>query len=114
MRSSLDEPTTYLDTPTIQALEVLLTSYQGTVLFASHDRRFVSKVATKIMKISQQSITTFDGTYEEYMEYQQKKASEKDAVKDYVEELLQVEMQITLFYNLHDSIIDYDNLYQLQ
>lgn len=91
----LDEPTTYLDTLTIQALEDLLTSYQGTVLFASHDRRFVSKVATKIMEISQQSITTFDGTYEDYMEYQQKKASEKDVVKDYVEELLQVEMQIT-------------------
>jgi ATPase subunit of ABC transporter with duplicated ATPase domains len=47
----LDEPTNNLDVDAILALERLLVSYAGTVLFASHDRRLVEKVATKIWRV---------------------------------------------------------------
>lgn len=48
----LDEPTNYLDLPTLTALEQFLTTYPGTVLFVSHDETFVTHVATRVLKLS--------------------------------------------------------------
>ena len=50
-----DEPTSYLDIETVEALERLLINYEGTVVFVSHDSRFVENIATKIkiIEISQ-------------------------------------------------------------
>ena len=48
----LDEPTNYLDLPTLRALEAFLTSYPGTILFVSHDETFVKHVATRILALS--------------------------------------------------------------
>jgi len=57
----LDEPTNHLDLFTMQALEALLVDYGGTLLFVSHDRAFVRAVATRVMTISGDRLSTFEG-----------------------------------------------------
>jgi len=64
----LDEPTNYLDLDSLEVLEQALIEYPGTVLFVSHDRRFINNVAQQIMIIKEHKITTFQGSYIEYRE----------------------------------------------
>ncbi|KHD37306.1 ABC transporter [Clostridium acetobutylicum] len=63
----LDEPTNYLDVYSMNALEEVLKDYAGTVLFVSHDRRFVNNIANFIITIKNNRIEQFDGTYSEYV-----------------------------------------------
>lgn len=62
----LDEPTNYLDIYSIEAVEEALLNYDGTLLFISHDRRLVEKVADNIMCIENNKINTFQCTLNEY------------------------------------------------
>jgi ATPase subunit of ABC transporter with duplicated ATPase domains len=64
----LDEPTNHLDLEAIEALVEGLRSYDGTLIFVSHDRWFVSQLASRIFEISPRGINDFPGTYEEYLE----------------------------------------------
>jgi ATPase subunit of ABC transporter with duplicated ATPase domains len=64
----LDEPTNHLDLEAIEALVEGLKEYDGTLIFVSHDRWFVSQLATRIFEISPKGINDFPGTYEEYLE----------------------------------------------
>ncbi|GAA5188717.1 ABC-F family ATPase [Ferrimonas gelatinilytica] len=66
----MDEPTNHMDMESIEALNTALEEYQGTLLFVSHDRVFVSSVATRIIELKQDGITDFHGTYEEYLRSQ--------------------------------------------
>ena len=63
----LDEPTNHLDLEGIQSLAEGLAVYEGTILFVSHDRWFVEKVATRILEITPEGIEDFPGTYAEYL-----------------------------------------------
>lgn len=63
----LDEPTNYLDVYSMNALEEVLKDYAGTVIFVSHDRRFVNNIANFIITIKNNRIEQFDGTYSEYV-----------------------------------------------
>ncbi len=47
----LDEPTNYLDLPSIEALEAMFSEYEGTLVFVSHDEEFIRKVATEILEV---------------------------------------------------------------
>ena len=58
----LDEPTNHLDLFTLEALEGLLSGYGGTLLFVSHDKAFVSAVATRIATLEKGKLATFEGT----------------------------------------------------
>ncbi len=64
----MDEPTNHLDMETIQALLDALKAYPGTILFVSHDRHFVSELATHIVEITANGLKDFPGTYSEYLE----------------------------------------------
>ena len=64
----LDEPTNHLDLEAIEALVEGLREYDGTLIFVSHDRWFVQKLANRILEISPKGIQDFRGTYEEYLE----------------------------------------------
>lgn len=66
----LDEPTNFLDIDALKALEELLRDYEGTILLVSHDRRFISGIANRILTIENQKIQVFDGTYEAYKHYE--------------------------------------------
>ncbi len=63
----LDEPTNHLDLEAIAALVQALQAYEGTVLFVSHDRAFVSALATRILEVTEQGFRDFPGSYEEYL-----------------------------------------------
>jgi pleuromutilin/lincosamide/streptogramin A transport system ATP-binding/permease protein len=62
----LDEPTNFLDMEAVEALESLLKEYEGSVIFVSHDRRFIEQVATRILEIRNKEIQLFEGTYHQY------------------------------------------------
>lgn len=63
----LDEPTNHLDMESIESLNSALESYTGTLLFVSHDREFVSSLATRIIDMRPEGIVDYRGTYEEYL-----------------------------------------------
>ena len=67
----LDEPTNHLDMESIEALNLALEHYPGTLLFVSHDREFVSSLATRVIEIKDKQLVDFQGTYEEYLAHQQ-------------------------------------------
>ena len=63
----VDEPTNHLDLEGIEALAQGLQKYDGSVIFVSHDRWFVSRLATRILELRRDGIEDFVGTYEEYL-----------------------------------------------
>jgi len=63
----LDEPTNHLDMEAIEVLNTALEQYPGTLIFVSHDREFVSSLATRIIETRDRKLLDFKGTYEEYL-----------------------------------------------
>jgi ATPase subunit of ABC transporter with duplicated ATPase domains len=63
----MDEPTNHLDMESIESLNLALENYPGTVVFVSHDREFVSSVATRIIELTATGIIDFTGTYDDYL-----------------------------------------------
>lgn len=64
----LDEPTNHLDLEGIEALSEGLNAYDGTIIFVSHDRWFVSSLATRILEITPYGVEDFSGSYADYLE----------------------------------------------
>ena len=76
----LDEPTNHMDIVGKDALEKMLNEYEGTVLFVSHDRYFISRIATGILEFSseetaQDNVKQYKMTYEQYLEEKNREAS---------------------------------------
>jgi ATPase subunit of ABC transporter with duplicated ATPase domains len=71
----LDEPTNHLDLESINALNIALQKYDGTVLLVTHDHDVIDEVATRIWHFKNGKIEDFKGPYEEYLAYAQEKAS---------------------------------------
>ncbi len=65
----LDEPTNHLDLESIEALVEALRSYDGTLIFVSHDRWFVSRLANRIVEITAEGIRDYQGSYEDYVHF---------------------------------------------
>ena len=63
----MDEPTNHMDMEAIEALNLALEHYEGTLIFVSHDREFVSSLATRVIEIKDQTLIDYQGTYEEYL-----------------------------------------------
>jgi len=63
----MDEPTNHLDMESIEALNLALENYPGTLIFVSHDREFVSSLATRIVELSANGVNVFKGSYEEFL-----------------------------------------------
>ena len=66
----LDEPTNHLDMESIEALNLALENYPGTLIFVSHDREFVSSLATRIIELTADGVTDFSGSYDDYLRSQ--------------------------------------------
>ncbi len=66
----MDEPTNHLDMESIESLNLALEMYKGTLIFVSHDREFVSSLATRILELTEDGIRDFGGTYEDYLRTQ--------------------------------------------
>lgn len=69
----LDEPTNYLDTFSLEAMEEVLVAYPGNLLFVSHDRRFINKVANNLLLIRDKKIVHFPGNLEQYEQHLERK-----------------------------------------
>ncbi|WP_054773992.1 ABC-F family ATPase [Methylogaea oryzae] len=63
----LDEPTNHLDMESIESLNGALEQYPGTLIFVSHDREFVSSLATRIIELGPQGVVNFNGSYDDYL-----------------------------------------------
>ncbi|WP_346895663.1 ribosomal protection-like ABC-F family protein [Clostridium sp. UBA7503] len=68
----LDEPTNYMDINSLEIVENVLKDYHSTLLFVSHDRRFVESIADHIMTIENHKIKVFKGNYKEYLDSKNK------------------------------------------
>ncbi|WP_435131140.1 ABC-F family ATPase [Plesiomonas shigelloides] len=66
----MDEPTNHMDMESIESLNLALENYKGTLFFVSHDRQFVSSLATRIIELTAEGIVDFNGTYDEYLRRQ--------------------------------------------
>jgi ATPase subunit of ABC transporter with duplicated ATPase domains len=66
----LDEPTNHMDMEFIESLNTALEHYPGTLIFVSHDREFVSSIATRIIELKPDGIVDYHGTYDEYLKSQ--------------------------------------------
>jgi len=67
-----DEPTNHIDIDTKEILESSLQKFKGTILFISHDRYFINKLASKIASIENNKIITYLGNYDDYREHKSK------------------------------------------
>jgi ATP-binding cassette, subfamily F, member 3 len=72
----LDEPTNYMDIVSKEKIEEILSEYQGSMLFVSHDRYFVKRLANKILEINNHKLIAYSRSYEEFID---KKAEDKKA-----------------------------------
>ncbi len=75
----MDEPTNHLDMESIEALNLALENYPGTLIFISHDRDFVSSLATRVIDMTTDGIIDFSGTYDEYLSSQMSSQKSKVA-----------------------------------
>jgi ATPase subunit of ABC transporter with duplicated ATPase domains len=66
----MDEPTNHLDMESIESLNAALEKYTGTLIFVSHDREFVSSLATRIVEMKPEGVVDFKGNYEDYLRSQ--------------------------------------------
>ena len=66
----MDEPTNHLDMESIESLNTALENYPGTLIFVSHDREFVSSLATRIIELTPTGVVNFNGSYEDYLRSQ--------------------------------------------
>ncbi|MDW7668216.1 MAG: ABC-F type ribosomal protection protein [Bacillota bacterium] len=90
----LDEPTNHLDIDSREILEETLADFEGTILFVSHDRYFINKLADRIVEIEDKKIRTYNGDYDYYkmkkaefleMEAERKKKEKEDREKQHKE-----------------------------
>ncbi|MFC3031388.1 ABC-F family ATPase [Pseudoalteromonas fenneropenaei] len=72
----MDEPTNHMDMEAIEGLNTALKHYQGTLIFVSHDRQFVSSLATHVIDIKDKQVVNFQGTFDEYLASQAEKSAQ--------------------------------------
>lgn len=74
----LDEPTNHLDISTIEWLEHMIRGFQGSVVFITHDRSFLQKIATRIVEIDRGHMVSWPGNYQNYLTLKDKANEEED------------------------------------
>ncbi|MFZ5644609.1 MAG: ABC-F family ATP-binding cassette domain-containing protein [Bacillota bacterium] len=82
----LDEPTNHLDIYSREVLEGALSQFDGTILFVSHDRYFLNKLATRVMEIADSGVLAFPGNYDDFTQKKSQLGSVADPAKGRVPE----------------------------
>ena len=81
----LDEPTNHLDIDSIETFEEALEDFKGTILFISHDRYFINKIATRVVAIEEKQLVSYDGDYDAYKrikEIESERVLSQNSMKD--------------------------------
>ena len=87
----LDEPTNHLDISTIEWLEHVVRGYRGTVIFITHDRNFLQRLATRIVEIDRARLISWPGNYQNYLKNKEKALAEEDTNNALFDKKLAVE-----------------------
>ena len=74
----LDEPTNHLDVPTIEWMEQQLQQFRGLILFITHDRRFLEKLANRIVELDRGNLISFSGNINEFLVFKEKLLEEEE------------------------------------
>ena len=74
----LDEPTNHLDVPAIAWLEDALAQFRGAILFVSHDRAFIRRMATRIVELDRGQLVSFAASYDKYLDLKEKALEEEE------------------------------------
>jgi len=94
----LDEPTNHLDLPSIEWVENYLRNYEGAVIVVSHDRQFLNNTISKIVEVDNQSLVTYEGNYDFYLEEkEQRKEIQQNAYENQQQKIKQTEQFINRF-----------------
>ena len=83
----LDEPTNHLDITSKQVLEDALENYEGTIVFVSHDRYFINKIANKVLDITEDDYSIYLGNYDYYLEKREQELIAKKLKEEKTEEV---------------------------
>ncbi len=75
----LDEPTNHLDIDSREVLEELFTEFGGTILFISHDRYFLNRIATRVVEIEDRKLKSYGGNYDYYLEMKSREVVEESS-----------------------------------
>ena len=74
----LDEPTNHLDVPAIAWLEDALAQFRGAILFVSHDRAFIRRMATRVVELDRGQLVSFAASYDHYLDLKEKALEEEE------------------------------------
>jgi ATP-binding cassette subfamily F protein 3 len=75
----MDEPTNHLDLASREVLEAALASFPGTIVFISHDRYFINRIATQVVEVTRGTLVTYLGSYDDYLDAKTRAAAEAPA-----------------------------------
>ena len=78
----LDEPTNHLDAASCQVLEDALLDFEGTLLFVSHDRYFINRVATRVLEMTDEGVNDYPGNWDDYQNRKQAEARAQEEPDD--------------------------------
>ena len=81
----LDEPTNHLDIESKEVLEDALLSFEGTILFISHDRYFINKLATQVVEMNAHGCHVYTGNYSQYLDKKVETKETKEKNQSYIE-----------------------------
>ena len=93
----LDEPTNYMDIQSKEKVEEALEEFQGSIIFVSHDRYFINRLASRIFLIEDKKIRIFEGNYEYYLSKSIKEKADKEKEKqlrDIMETIMKLEVEL--------------------
>ena len=105
----LDEPTNYMDIQSKEKVEEALEEFQGSIIFVSHDRYFINRLANRIFLIENKKLRVFEGNYEYYLSKSRKGKIEQEKEKqhrDIAESIMKLELELAYLGGKLDQTID--------
>ncbi len=105
----LDEPTNYMDIQSKEKVEEALEEFQGSIIFVSHDRYFINRLANRIFLIENKKLRTFEGSYEYYLSKSRKEKIDQEKERqhrDIAESIMKLELELAYLGGKLDQTID--------
>jgi len=109
----LDEPTNYMDILSREKIEEVLEDFQGSIIFVSHDRYFVSRIANKIWEIEDKKLKCYSGGYEYYLQKKQKIENKSETSQNLEDEIRRLELELAYLGGRLDLALDEEEKVQL-